>query len=142
MIFSKNHHFWWYLIPEIDSVAHFLSKNVYFNICYGKNLKVTAVDKFQKFRANTPLKMHSYPFPQILSTRGRSYGFFPLNAQLSFLVNPSPHGEEVNLFTSKCIATPPHMGKDLSFLSPKIKTIRGQNTFKGYQGYSEQNSPL
>ena len=56
MIFSKNHNFWCYLIPKIDSVAHFLSKNVYFNICHGKNSKVTAVDKFQKFRVNTPLK--------------------------------------------------------------------------------------
>ena len=39
-----------------DTVAHFLSKNVYFNICHSKTLKVTAVNKFQKFRVNTPLK--------------------------------------------------------------------------------------
>ena len=41
---------------KIDSVAHFLSKNVNFNICHGKYLKVTAVDKLQKFRVNTLLK--------------------------------------------------------------------------------------
>ena len=28
----------------MDSAAHYLSKNVYFNICRGKNSKVTAVD--------------------------------------------------------------------------------------------------
>ena len=26
---------------KIESVAHFLSKNVYFNICHSKNVKVT-----------------------------------------------------------------------------------------------------
>ena len=49
-----------------------------------------------------------------------------LNAQLSFHVNPSPHGMRLTfLFTSKCIAklylSPrilPHLGKDLSFLPP------------------------
>ena len=39
----------------MDSAAHYLSKNVYFNICNGKNSKVTGVDKFQKFRVDTPL---------------------------------------------------------------------------------------
>ena len=43
----------------MDSAAQFLSENVYFNICHGKNSKVTAVDKFQKFRVNTPLKNKS-----------------------------------------------------------------------------------
>ena len=41
----------------MDSAAHYLSKNVYFNICHGKNSKVTAIDKFQKFRVDTPLKL-------------------------------------------------------------------------------------
>ena len=49
-----------------------------------------------------------------------------LNAQLSFHVNPSPHGMRLTfLFTSKCIAklylSPrilPHLGKYLSFLPP------------------------
>ena len=40
----------------MDSAAQYLSKNAYFNICHGKNSKVTAVDKFQKFRVDTPLK--------------------------------------------------------------------------------------
>ena len=39
----------------MDSVTHFLSKNVYFNICHGKNSEVIAVDKFQKFKVDTPL---------------------------------------------------------------------------------------
>ena len=40
----------------MDSATHYLSKNVYFNICHGKNSKVTADDKFPKFRVDTPLK--------------------------------------------------------------------------------------
>ena len=40
----------------MDSATYNLSKNVYFYICNGKNLKVTAVGKFQKFRDDTPLK--------------------------------------------------------------------------------------
>ena len=39
----------------MDFVAHYLSKNVYFIMCHGKNSKVTAVNKFQKFRVDTPL---------------------------------------------------------------------------------------
>ena len=42
------------------SAAHYLSKNVYFNICHGKNSKVTAVDKFQKFGVDTPLKIAKF----------------------------------------------------------------------------------
>ena len=38
--------------------THCLSKNVYFNICHGK-IQVTAVDKFQKFRVDTPLKLEN-----------------------------------------------------------------------------------
>ena len=40
----------------MDFTNHFLSKNVYFNICHCKNSKVTVVNKFQKFRVDTPLK--------------------------------------------------------------------------------------
>ena len=40
----------------MDSAAHYLSKDVYVNICHGKNSKVTEVDKFQKFRVDIPLK--------------------------------------------------------------------------------------
>ena len=43
----------------MDSAAQYLSKNLYFNICHGKNSKVTLVDKFQKFRVETPLKYTS-----------------------------------------------------------------------------------
>ena len=37
-------------------MTHFLSKNVYFNICHCKNSKVIAGDKFQKFGVDTPVK--------------------------------------------------------------------------------------
>ena len=40
----------------MDSAAYYRSKTAYFNICHGKNSKVTAVDKFQKYRVDTPLK--------------------------------------------------------------------------------------
>ena len=43
----------------MDSMNHFLSKNVYFNVCHGKISKVTAADKFQKFRVDTPLKTYN-----------------------------------------------------------------------------------
>ena len=42
----------------MDSATHYLSKNVWFNICYGKNSKVTAVNKFQKFRVDTSLNFN------------------------------------------------------------------------------------
>ena len=40
----------------MDSAAHYLSKNVSFDICHDKNSKVTVVGKFKKFRVDTPLK--------------------------------------------------------------------------------------
>ena len=60
--FLENSHFCHNLIPKIDSVAHLLSKNVYANICHGKDSKFTAVDKFQKFRVDTLLKWTRHHF--------------------------------------------------------------------------------
>ena len=39
----------------MDSATHYLSKRVYFNIYHSKNSKVTVVNRFQKFRVDTPL---------------------------------------------------------------------------------------
>ena len=41
----------------MESTTHFLSINVYFIICHGKNSKVIAVDKVQKIRVDTPLNI-------------------------------------------------------------------------------------
>ena len=45
------------LYTKMDSATSYLSKNWYFNICHGKNSNVTAVDKFKKFRVDTPLNI-------------------------------------------------------------------------------------
>ena len=44
------------LIPKIDSVTHFHSKNVYFYIHCINSLKVTVLCKFHNMRVDTALK--------------------------------------------------------------------------------------
>ena len=62
VIFSKNLHLWWNLIPKMDSVTHFQFKNAYFYICHVtvNSLKVAAFNKFCNFRIDTSLNSNFY----------------------------------------------------------------------------------
>ena len=56
----------------MDSATQYLSKNV---SCHGINSKVTVVNKFQKFRVDTPLKVPINPRACVVWTRRSSFNW-------------------------------------------------------------------